>query len=491
VETVPRFAARRVVTVAVVTALVLLVLSGRYGFHRDELYFLACGRHLAWGYADQPPLVPLIAHAMSLVSSSVVALRLPADLAVAATVVFTGLIARELGGAGRAQTFAAVAVAISNLTLGSGHLLSTTTLGVTFWAALLLLTLHVLRTGSSRWWVVAGVVAGVGLLDNDLVAFLVGAVVASLLLVGPRRVLLDPWLWLGIAIGLALWTPYLLWQARHGWPQLDIANAIAHGSSGSGGPRWAIPLEQLYLATPLLVPVWVAGLVRLLRRPEVRWARPLGVAWFVLLAAFVITGGKPYYLALTMPLLLGAGAEPAVAWWSTRSAAARRGWIIAIAVSAVVDAVATLPIVPVDALHATPVVAVNFDAGETVAWPAYVDQVASGWRRLGDPSAAIVASNYGEAGAVDYYGAHRGLPRAYAVQNSYWWWGRPPATTTQVLAIGFARDTLRGVFATVTPMGRLHNRYAVGNVEQDRPLWRCADPRVPWPVLWRRLRVYG
>ena len=490
-DDLPAFAARPVGAVAAVTAVVLFALSGRYGFHRDEMYFLACGRRLAWGYPDQPPFAPFLARLMSDLHSGVVVLRIPSDLAVAATVVFTGLIAREVGADRRGQLFAAAAIAISNLTLGSGHLFSTTTFGVTFWAVLFFLALRVLRTGQSRWWLLAGIVAGVALLDNDLVAFLAGAVFVSILIVGPRRVLLDRWLVAGVVVAAALWAPYLAWQARHGWPQLDVANSIAHGSSGSGGPRWSIPLEQLYLATPLLTPVWIAGLVRLLRRPELRWARALGITWFVLLAAFVITGGKPYYLALTMPLLIGAGAQPTVEWWSGRSSSARRGWVVALAISAVIDAIVTLPVVPLGALHATPVVAVNFDAGETVGWPAYADQLAAAWRTVDDPAAVIVAGNYGEAGAVDHYGGHRGLPHAYAVQNAYWLWGPPPDNADDVLAIGFARSDLLTDFTIVTLVGRLHNRYGVDNVEQGMPLWQCRHLRRPWPVVWRGLRRYG
>ena len=487
----PPFAVRGVAAIATGVAGVLFALSGRYGFHRDEMYFLACGRRLAWGYPDQPPLVPLVARAMAALSHSLVVLRIPSDLAVAGTVVFAALIARELGGTRNAQLLAAGATAIGNLTLGSGHLLSTTTLGVTFWAALCWLALRLLRTGDSRWWPVAGVVVGVGLLDNDLVAFLVAAIVVSVLAVGPRERLANPWALVGVVIAGALWAPYLAWQARHGWPQLDVANAVAHGSSGSGGPRWAIPLAQLYLATPVLAPVWIAGLVRLLRDRSLRWARPLGISWFVLLAVFVVTGGKPYYLALMMPLLLGAGAEPALRWLAERSPGARRGWAIAFAVSAAIDAVVTLPVVPLGVLHDTPVVTVNYDAGETVGWPAYVDQVAVAWRGLNDPAAAIVASNYGEAAAIDYYGGKRGLPHAYAVHNAYWLWGPPPPPTGRLLCVGFGHDRLAALFGEVTQVGRLHNSYDVANTEQGRALWSCAGPRLPWRVAWRRLRTYG
>ena len=151
----------------------------------------------------------------------------------------------------------------------------------------------------------------------------------------------------------------------------------------------------------------------------------------------------------------------------------------------------TLPIVPLRVLHDTPVVAINFDAGETVAWTGYVDQIAAAWRTTAGPNTAVITSNYGEAGAVDHYGPSRGLPHAFAVQNAYWLWGPPPPTTTRVLAVGFDRNQLSAAFTHVRLVGRLHNRYQVSNSEQGMPLWQCSEPRLSWPALWRRLRIYG
>jgi Dolichyl-phosphate-mannose-protein mannosyltransferase len=159
-----------VLAVAATLAAVLIAFSGRYGYHRDELYFLACGRYLAWGYPDQPPLVPLIARLMSdLAPAFLVVLRLPSALASAVLVLLTGLIARELGAGRTAQALAAVCVALAPLVTGAGHLLSTTTFGLPAWALVSWLILRLLRTGSSRLWLAVGAATGVGLLDSDLI----------------------------------------------------------------------------------------------------------------------------------------------------------------------------------------------------------------------------------------------------------------------------------------------------------------------------------
>jgi hypothetical protein len=246
--------------------------------------------------------------------------------------------------------------------------------------------------------------------------------------------------------------------------------------------------------TPIYTPVWIAGLVRLLRDPAVRWARATGVTWLVLLVAFVATGAKPYYLALTMPMLIGAGAAPAVDWLWRGSASRRRGWAVAFAVSAVIDAVVTLPVLPVGVLHDTPVVAMNYDAGETVGWPRFVAAVAAGYEHV--PAAdrrhtVVLTGNYGEAGAVRRYGARYGLPTAYSGHNGFGLWGPPPADTVSVVAVGLTADYLRRFFATVTPVAVVDNAVDVDNEEQGRRVLVARGPLQPWAQMWPHLRHVG
>jgi len=247
----PDLALGPVLIIAGLLAATLIAFSDRYGYHRDELYFLQCGRHLAWGYPDQPPLVPLIARLMSDLSpGSLVLLRLPSALAAAALVLLTGMITRELGGRRTAQMLAAGIIALAPVTLGSSHLLSTTAFDLPAWALLCLLLIRILRTGNNRLWLLAGLVAGIGLQDTDLVAFLIFAVVAGLIAVGPREPLRSPWFYCGGAIALVVWAPYVAWQAGHGWPELTVAHSIAAGGSGTSAAWWQIVPEQLVLVAP-------------------------------------------------------------------------------------------------------------------------------------------------------------------------------------------------------------------------------------------------
>ena len=428
-------------------------------------------------------------------SSSVAVLRIPSDLAAAGTTVLTAATARELGASPRGQVLAAAGMGVSNVLLATGHLLSTSTFLLTFFAALVLVSLRLLRTRNPRWWVAAGAIAGLGLLDSDLVAFLVVAIVAGVLVAGPRRLLASWWLAAGSAIAVVMWLPYLLWQARHGWPQLTVAHAIAHGSSGTSTPRWQIVAMQFVLCSPPLVPIWLAGLVRLCRSAELRWCRALAVTYFTLLAAFLITGGKPYYVAGLFPLLLAAGIEPTLSWAGHgRTTARGRTVIAALVIAAVPDAFITLPLLPVAALHATPIVAVNYDAGETIGWPRYVNQIAQLYRKLTPSQRAhtvVLTGNYGEAGAVQRYGAAHRLPPAYSGHNAFWLWGPPPTTTSTVIAVGIARNNLARLFSDVQPAGRLDNAQHVQDDEQHAPLSICRHPLEAWNQMWIQLRRYG
>lgn len=464
---------------------VLVASAGRYGPHRDELYFLRAGRSPAWGYPDQPPLTPLLARVMDEVApGSLVALRLPAALAVALTAVLTGLIARELGGARGAQLLAACGTAVGTVFVVTGHLLSTTTVDLLVWTALTLLLVRVLPGGDPRLWVVVGLVAGTGLLNKQLVVFLLAAVAAGLLAVGPRDVLRTPWPWAGALLALALWTPHLLWQASEGWPALEVAASVGAGNSVSAEPPELFLPFQLVLVSPALVPVWAAGLVVLWRSPRLR---ALALAYPLLAAVFLLTGGKPYYLAGLYPLLLGAGAAPAVRWARRRQG--RTPLLVAgLALSAAVSAVVGLPVIPSDRLAASGVLELNEDAGETVGWPALVDLVAGA---AAADEVVLLTENYGQAGALDYYGPARGLPPAFSGHNGYAAWGPPLERALPVVVVGFSARQRDAWLTGCRLVGRVDNGLDVDNEEQGRPVHRCDGHRGTWAALWPEVRRLG
>ena len=478
-----------ILPVAAAEFLLLVVTSNRYGYHRDELYFRVAARHPAWGYDDQPALTPLVGRFSEwMFGADPRGLRMLSAVAMALVVVLVALIARELGAGAAGQAVAALATAASGAAMAVGHLLSTTTFDVLVWVALVYVVARILGGGDARQWLLVGLVAGIGLENKQLVLLLVVVLACGCLLARRWDLARNPWLWSGAVLAFALWLPNLLWQARHGWPQLELADKI--GQEDPVGYRVQLLPLQFLLIGPLLAPLWIGGLWWLLRRPEARPYRPLGFAYVVLLVIALVTGGKPYYTMGFLLVLLGAGGVVAESW--TRDRRARKLALgAAIAVSAAVAAVITLPLVPVEDVHATPIPDLNEDAIETIGWPTFAATVGRVWNELpqSERSTAVVyASNYGEAGAIARYGRAHGIPRAYSGHNAFWRFGRPPDGAHPIIVVGYHhREALRGEFSGCVLSARINNGVAIDNEEQGAPIWTCATTTEAWSRLWPRL----
>jgi 4-amino-4-deoxy-L-arabinose transferase-like glycosyltransferase len=340
-------------------------------------------------------------------------------------------------------------------------------------------------------WLAAGAVAGVGLQNKLLPAFLLAGLLAGVLVAGPRAALRSRWPWLGGLLGLALWAPHLAWQAAHGWPQLALSRAIAGGSSGTSEPWYLFLPFQLVLVGPALVPVWAAGWWRLARDPALRTWRAFAVAYALLAVVFVLTAGKPYYLAGLYPVLLAAGAAPVLAWAARGARRVRRALLgAALPTTLATSAFLMLPLVPLDVLARTPVAAVNHDAGETVGWPGYTAVLAAA--RAGLPAEARVAvltEDYGQAGAVDRF--LPALGPAHSGHNAYADRGPPPDDADTLIVVGYAGEELRRWFADVREVARLDNRAGVDNDLRGAPVHVVRGRTVPWDRLWPQLRRLG
>ena len=478
------------VALAQLTALVAT--STRYGYHRDELYFVIAGQHPAVGYPDQPPLVPLITAAMNhLAAGSLVALRAPSALVAVATTVIAALIARECGGRVRAQVIAAACTASSGFALAVGHFVTTTTFDLLSTSVLCWLVIRAVRLRSGPELLAAGVVTGIGFEAKPQVGFVAVVVVVALALVGPRWPLRSPWLFAGMGAAVLLAAPYLIWQGTHGWPQLTVAANI--GGSAEGGRAGFIPF-QLVMVSPVLVPVWVAGLVTPLRRADLGLSF-IPVTYLVLAVAYLVGNGKAYYLASLYPVLLGVGAVPTAAWTLRRHARLRTGLLAAgVVVSTAVSALIALPLLPAKQLQGSIVMAINPDQGETVGWPRFVQTVSAAWQSIPAAERAhtvIFTGNYGEAGAVDLLGHRLGLPRAYSGHNALAQWGTPPRQATQALVLGYDRPADAGpYFVDCHAVGRIDDAVGLDNDEQGLPLLLCR-PAGSWTDLWPKLRHYN
>jgi Dolichyl-phosphate-mannose-protein mannosyltransferase len=483
-----------VFSVAAGLAALELAVSARYGFHRDELYFLACARHLAWGYVDQPPLVPAVAWlAVHLFGTSASALRVFPAIAAGATVVLTALMARELGGRRKAQLLAALAAATSPQVVSTFHLLSTAAFDVLFWAAICYLVLRYLRRGDPRLWLVIGVVAGFGLLNKLNVIFLLVGLISGLLLAGRGWDLWSPWVLGGVVAGLAIWSPNVIWNAQHHWATVSMLHSLHRENSGLGASIGFIP-SQLIVVGPVLLVLWLAGLRTLLRSP---FAKPLGVAFLVLVGLFTLGGAKSYYLAGMYFVLFAAGAK-----WSEDRLDSRRpargvgGWILLMAAGLVIALPLTLPVLsqktlPTGSWEGN----INKDLSATLGWQDFVRQVAavSGGLPPSERGDLVVfTGDYGAAGAIDLWGPRYGLPRAVSGHNNYWWWGpagaRDGATT---IAVNLPRSYLLTIFSQVNPAGAVETPGRAWTEERGVPIWICRGQKETWAQAWPAARHYG
>lgn len=460
-----------------------MAFAGAYGFHRDELYYLASARHLQWGYTDYPPITPLLARLdQALFPGSLIGLRLLPALAGAVIVAAGGLIARELGGGTRAQVLAAFAVLVSPIYLGGDFMFQTVAFDQLWWALACLVLVRILRGGDQRLWLLLGAVLGLGLETKYTIAGLVVVLPLALLLSAQRRLLASPWPWLGAGLAVVMLLPNLWWQAGHGWD--SVAYTLNHRGH-TDGPI-AYWLQQLLTVHPLLLPVVVMGGVWLARRAD---TRPL--AWILIgvEVLFFAAGGKSYYPAPIFVLAYAAGA----CWFdeATRSVVLRRAAVVASAIVTAILLPLGLPVLPASVMAQSGLWKVRKDYAEMYGWPDLAEQVAAAYRSVPAaerPGTAILAINYGEAGAIDLFGPGLGLPGAISPHLTYYWWAQRPLAPTTVVTVGFSRERLAPLFGDIEPAGTVHNSYGLDNEENGAPIFICRDPLMPLDAAWSQLK---
>lgn len=488
--------------VALLNLALHLALSPYHDYQRDELYFIACGRHLAWGYVDIGPLAMWLGRlGHELFGETPFGLRFFSCVASAATVMLTGLIARELGGGRFAQFLAALCVPVTTAWMMAHSILSLPSFEPVFWAGCALLLIRILRTGRSRLWVWFGVVAGVGLLNKFSMAFFGVAMVIGLLLTPHRRQLIDKWLWVGGAVTLAIVSPNIWWQFDTGWPTLEFLVGMNRGVMARI-PRFVFALGQVLYQNPVTLPVWLAGLWFFLFSKAGRAYRPVGWIYVLIFLFMFIVKSKIYYLTPAYPMLLGAGAvvlagafsKPGRAW-------ARVAAVLALLAGGAVMAPVGLPILPIDKLDAY----VNAVTGgllrsayeltgtfhDQFGWKNQAETVATVYQALPEEDRAsclIIAGNFGQAGAIDFYGPPLGLPPVTAGHQNYYFWCRPEEDKPVAIAFGVDVEVLEMFYGDIAEAAVITCAEAVPG-EQRVTVHVCREPRASLREAWPALRA--
>lgn len=477
-----------------------------YGYSADELYFLDCANHLAWGYVDHPPLsIGVLAVLRAIVGDSLVVLRMAAAIAGVAAVLLTALMTRELGGGRVAQIIAALAMLAAPTVLFTTGYYSLNALDLLLWALTLYLILRVLNGADPRWWLAIGVMVGLALLNKWSALWLAGGIALGILLTPTRSALRTPWPWLAGIIAFALWTPNLAWQVRHDWPTLEFMRAGMRDVMIAKSP-FAFVREQFRAMHPVLALLGLAGLVTYFQ-PGARAYRLLGWIWIAVFSLLMLSGSaRPYYLAPAYPIVFAAGAL------AVERAAQRRRWRYLpatlgtlIIVAAASTAPLVMPILPPEQYIAyeralgLPRIRTEFEEG--LLPPQFGFQF--GWEDLTATVAravaslppdergriGIVAETFGEAAALNFFGRVTGLPRAIGTHNNYWLWGPGAATGDVMVVISSSPERWRARYDDVAPIGHIDCRYCMPVVRKT--LYLCRRPRAPLSVMWKDLRDYS
>jgi 4-amino-4-deoxy-L-arabinose transferase-like glycosyltransferase len=479
-----------VVLLAVAKVLFQLLTSGLYGAHRDEFYYLAGGHHLAWGYVDHSPAVPVLDRLAEIgFGHSVVALHVLPALIGAVLVLLGALLARELGGGTRAQTLTAVVATIGPLYLTTTHFLSTVTLDLVVWAVASLLVLRLIRTRDPRLWLAIGAVVGLGLLNKYTVAFWVLGAVGGLLCTRQRRVMWSRWALGGAAIAAVIISPNLAWQATHHWATFEFMHNL-RTNNGASDVQQFVPL-QLLMVTLAGTAVWISALRAGLRRSGFAVHRWLAVGWLILFVVLFAAEGKGYYLGSWYLPVVALGAVVIERTWSTR---AQRVLLAAIVVTGLVTAPLFTPILPERVFVAAGFNQANKDLGSMIGWRNVVHQVADVVHGLptGERQRAVIlTSNYSEAGALQFWRSGLALPDVISGDNTYWWWGYGHRRAGPVVTVGFDRQYLSRFWNRCTRAGVLGSGATVDPQEDGAPIFVCRGQRLSWASLWPRLRNYG
>jgi hypothetical protein len=484
--------------------------NNRYGYFRDEFDYIACGDHLAWGYVDQPPLIPFLIHVCrAVLGDSLRSIRFIPALASSLLVVQTALIAREFGGRRFALLLSTITVVVAPHYLSDGSLLTTNCLEPNLWMGCAYFAILAIKHSRPRYWLWFGVIAGIGLEEKYTIALFGFGIVAGLLFTQQRRALASKWPWLGGLAALLIFLPNLLWNIHYHWPFFQLMHNIrADGRDVILGPGQYF-VQQTILVHPLAAPIWITGLIALFFSARLKPYRFLGWSYVVCYAALFLLHGKNYYLAPAYPMLLAAGAvvidfgfdRPSTTWLKPAIAIvllASGAHLAPVAVPMLspdhfISYAKTLPLKLPVMEHEHERAALPQWYADQFGWQEIVDETALAWNQI--PQAeksdcAIFAQDYGQAGAIDFLGRRAGLPPAISGHQTYFLWGPRGYSGQCMIVLGDRRQRLEQIFDSVKYVGTsADNPYGL---ETEIAVYICRGPKFGtltqlWPQLkkWR------
>ncbi|HUJ93439.1 MAG TPA: glycosyltransferase family 39 protein [Candidatus Bathyarchaeia archaeon] len=498
-----------VVAIAVAKFLLHFYFNNRYDYFRDEFDYVACGKHLAWGYVDQPPLIPVLIRICTAVfGDSLRSIRLIPAVASSALLVLTAMITRELGGRRFALVLSAVTVLIAPMYLSDGSLLTTNCLEPLLWMGCAYFAILAVKRDQPRNWLWFGVIAGIGLQEKYSIAVMGFGVVVGLLLTEQRRVFANKWIWLGGLSALLIFLPNLIWNVQNHFPFVELMHNIkADGRDVVLSPLQYFVQDALLLH-PFTAPVWIAGVIALLVARRFQPYRFLGWCFVTAFTVFVALHGKNYYLAPIYPMLLAAGAvviEDGIE-------RVQKSWLKGVTlrvlfISGACLAPVVVPVLPIEGFvwflgklpfkvpaseHSHVRAAIPQHYADQFGWHEIVEETAVAYNKLAPAErrgCAIFAQDYGQAGAIDFFGPRYGLPPALSGHQTYFLWGPRGYSGNCMIVLDDTPEVLAQLFDSVEYVGTSQdNAYAL---EREIPVYICRGAKFgDLEKLWPRLKKW-
>ncbi len=466
-----------------------LLTNHQYGFHRDELAMLHDARNLAWGFVAYPPLTPFLGSIeLTLFGTSLVGFRFFSALSQSFVMVIAGLMAKELGGSRKAQILAALGAGIGILTLIQGALFQYVAFDFLWFVLLAYFTIRLLKSDDPRWWLAMGAVIGLGMMTRYTMGVYVVGLMLATLSTPARKYLKSPWLWAGAMLALIIFLPNLIWQIQHDFISLEFQQAI-HERDVRIGRTDGYLTDQLLMPNPFMLPFWVAGLIFYLRESKYRM-----IGWMYLFSVtiFFLMQGRGYYPAPTYVMLVAAGMTVFV---ESRPAPRRltRGWV-SVSLGFIIAGALTLPVAPVNSTLWNISYEVHDNFSEQLGWRELNEHVAEVYYALPANErsrAGILAGNYGEAGAIELYGAEYDLPQIISPVDSFWMQGAPAETIDVLVVVGYSKENVESFFTSCELAGEVSNQYGVLNDEARlKDILLCKGLRQPWSEMWDEMQRF-
>lgn len=484
--------------------------NNRYGYFRDEFDYLACGQHLAWGYVDQPPLIPFLARISRMaLGESLRSIRFLPALASSALVVQTAVLARELGGRRFALLLSAIMILIAPQYLSNGSLLGTNCLEPNLWMGCAYFAILAIKRADPRYWLGFGIVAGLGMEEKYSIAVFGFGIVVGLLLTSQRRIFLNRWIWFGGVAAFLVFLPNLLWNVHNHWPFVELMRNIKAEGRDVVLPPVQFFFQQTLLVHPVTAPIWLAGLAAFFFWERLKPYRVLGWSYLVSYTVFFALHGKNYYLAPIYPLLLAAGAVVIEACIER----SRQVWMKPALVTVFLAAGAyfapiVVPVLPPEEFlsymkylpmkvphmeHAHAAALLPQWYADQFGWQEIVAETVQAWNRIPTEQrvdCGIFAQNYGQAGAIDFFGPRYGLPPALSGHQTYFLWGPRGYSGNCMIVIGDRKEKLETLFEHVELVGEsTDNPYAL---EKQIPVFICKTSKFgSLTQVWPKVKKWG